>query len=157
MRTETCRRALLGAVAAVSLLAAGCASLTYSSPRALDGVEIKGTDGKPSRLVVADTTCYYLFWSIPLFAGDVRWNDKTNDINGGVTFFNDILDVETLQDTLHKAAAAKNCDLVDYSLLDSDATYAGFSSYAGLIGIFFGSSHLSLSAVMVPKTEGGAK
>ena len=46
MRTETCRRALLGAVAAVSLLAAGCASLTYSSPRALDGVEIKGTDGK---------------------------------------------------------------------------------------------------------------
>ena len=40
---------------------------------------------------------------------------------------------------------------------DSDATYAGLSSYAGIVGIFFGSSHLSLSAVMVPKTEGGAK
>lgn len=157
MRTESCRRALLGAVAALSLLGTGCASLTYSSPRALDDVEVKGADGKPSRLVVADTTCCYIFWSIPLFAGDVRWNDKTKDINGGVTFFNDILDVETLQDTLHKAAAAKNCDLVDYSLLVSDTTYAGFSSYAGLIGMFFGSSHLSLSAVMVPKTEGGAK
>ena len=48
MRTETCRRALLGAVAALSLLATGCASLTYSSPRALDGVEVKdGGDGEP--------------------------------------------------------------------------------------------------------------
>ena len=147
----------MGVVAAVSLLAAGCASITYSSPSALNGVEIKGAEGKKCRLAVAETTCYHIFWSLPLVAGDIRWDDKRKDINGGVTFFNDILDVETLQATLQKAAAAKNCDLVDFSLRDYDNTFAGISSYVGIIGIFFGSSRMSVSAVLVPKDDKEAK
>ena len=85
----------IGAVALAASVAAGCATLTYSSPGALDGVA-------------------------------------------------------ELQAALLKIAESRNCDLADVSYFDGDASYAG-PSYGGAVGTCFGSSHMSVSAILVPR------
>ena len=67
-----------------------------------------------------------------------------------------------------KIAESRNCDVIDMVFDDSDTSYAGVS-YGGIIGLFFGSSQIGLSGVLVPKKpqaeapkesetkEGGAK
>jgi hypothetical protein len=41
-------------------------------------------------------------------------------------------------------------DVIDIVFDDSDTSYAGVS-YEGIIGLFFGSSHIGVSGVLVPK------
>ena len=82
--------AKIGAVALVALMAAGCATVTYSSPGMLDGVALKGVkDAKSCQAVLIDTSGFYMFWTVPLVSGDLRWNDKKKSIEGGTSFFND--------------------------------------------------------------------
>ena len=140
------------AVGLVSLSAAlaGCASVTYSSPRALSGITIKGAAGAPSQLVFIETTGYYVFWTLPLFSGDLRWNADKQSIEGGTSFFQDHVSVEELQSALLKIAELRNCDLADVNYHDTDTSYAG-ASYGGAIGSLFGSSHMSVSAVLIPR------
>jgi hypothetical protein len=58
--------------------------------------------------------------------------------------------IAELQDALLRYADGRGCDVVDVSYFDSDDSYAG-ASYEGLIGIFFGSSTMGVSAVLVPR------
>ena len=71
-------------------------------------------------------------------------------IEGGTSFFSDQVGIEELQAVLLKIAETRNCDLADVNYFDGDTTYAGIS-YGGAIGSCFGSSHMSVSAILVPR------
>ena len=49
-----------------------------------------------------------------------------------------------------KIAAARNCDLADVNFHDADGFYADVS-YSGIVGSLFGSSHMGVSAILVPR------
>lgn len=142
--------AKIGVVALAALLAAGCATVTYSSPGALDGVSVKGVDGKVGEVVLIDTSGFYMFWAIPLVSGDLRWNAEKRSIEGGSSFFKDQVGIAELQSALLKIAESRNCDLADVNYFDGDASYAG-PSYGGAVGTCFGSSHMCVSALLVPR------
>ena len=142
----------IGAAALIALVAAGCATVTYTSPGMLDNVSVKGVEGrKPGQVVLIDTSGFYMFWTVPLVSGDLRWNEQKKSIEGGASFFKDQVGVDELQSALLKIAESRNCDLADVYVRDSDASYAG-PSYGGAVGSCFGSSHMSISAVLVPRS-----
>ena len=142
--------AKIGVVALAASMAAGCATVTYSSPGSLDGISVRGVDGKVGQAVLIDTSGYYMFWTIPLVSGDLRWNDEKKSIEGGTACCSDQVGVEELQTVLLKIAETRNCDLADVNYFDGDSSYAGLS-YGGAVGSCFGSSHMSVSAILVPR------
>ena len=75
---------------------------------------------------------------------------ETQEICGGTSFFQDQVGFNELQDALLKIARARNCDLADVYFCDSDNSYAGVS-YSGAVGTLFGSSHMGVSAILVPR------
>ena len=148
---------LLKRTVAAALLAAcsaGCATIKYSSPDALDGVVIKGAQGAPREQVFIETSGYYMFWMIPLLSGDVRWNDGTHNIEGGFSLFKDFVSLAEVQNALTKLAESRECDLAEVYFYDADTSYAGVS-YVGAIGSIFGSSRMCASAVLIPKENNG--
>ena len=137
----------------LAAMAAGCATENYSSPGRLDGILVKGIEGKQAgQQVVISTSGYYVLWTIPLFS-DLKWNSETKSINGGFSLFSDQVGVTELQTALLKIAESRNCDLADVYYTDSDASFAG-ASETGLIGALFGSSQMSVSALLVPRNQG---
>ena len=140
-----------GVAAFLASVAAGCASVAYTSPGMLDNVSVKGIEGrKAGQTVLIDTTGFYMFWTIPLVSGDLRWNDRSKTIEGGTSFFKDQVGLAELQNALIKLAESRNCDLAEVYYNDSDASYAGVS-YGGAIGSCFGSSQMCVSALLVPR------
>ena len=141
----------IGAAALIALVAAGCASVTYSSPGALKNVSVRGVkNAEGAQFVMIDTSGYYMFWTIPLVSGDLRWNNRSKSIEGGASFFKDQVGLGELQNALVKLAESRNCDLAEVYFYDTDATYAGVS-YSGAIGSCFGSSQMCVSALLVPR------
>lgn len=152
---KTKKPALLAVVAAALValvLGSGCATITTSTEGRLDGVRVKGTDGAPVEHVWLGTSGEYLFWSIPIATGRFRWNEKTRKLETGTAWFKDCVSLADVQDALQKYAEGRNCDIVDVSIFDADTSYAGLS-YEGLLGMFFGSSSMGVSAVLVPRKE----
>ena len=141
----------IGAAAHIASVAAGGASVTYTSPGMLDNVSVKGVEGrKPGQVVLIDTSGFFMFWTIPLVSGDLRWNDQNKSIEGGTSFFKDQVGLAELQNALIKLAESRKCDLAEVYYNDSDASYAGVS-YGGAIGTCFGSSQMCVSALLVPR------
>ena len=135
----------------IATVVAGCASVTYTSPGMLDNVSVKGVEGrKLGQTVLINTSGFYLFWTMPIVSGDLTWNDQKKSIEGGSSFFSDQVGVDELQSILLKIAEARTCDLADVYVHDSDASYAG-ASYGGAVGACFGSSYMSISAILVPR------
>jgi len=138
--------------AALTAMAAGCATANFSSPGKLDGVTVKGIEGRQARQqVVISTSGYYVLWTIPLVSGDLDWNHEKRSIDGGFSFFSDQVGVSELQAALLEIANSRNCDLADVHYADSDSSYAGASDLSGVIGALFGSSQMSVSALLVPR------
>ena len=138
---------LAGVAALVAVTAAGCASVNYSSPGTLRGVSVKGSKGaEAGQVVTIDTSGYYLFWTIPLCSGDLDWNSAKKSINGGTALFQDQVGYTELQNALLKIAETRNCDLAEVYYNNSD------NFYSELVGLFFGSSQMSVSAVLVPRS-----
>ena len=141
----------IGATALIASMAVGCASITYSSPGALKGVSVRGVkNAEGAQFVMIDTSGYYMFWTIPLVSGNLRWNDQKRSIEGGTSLFRDQVGLGELQNALIKLAESRNCDLAEVYYNDTDATYAGVS-YSGAIGSCFGSSQMCVSALLVPR------
>ena len=140
----------IGAAALVAS-AAGCATVSYSSPGMLKGVTVRGEKGaEDGQVVVIDTTGFYMFWTVPIVTGDLRWNPEKRSIEGGTSLFKDQVGLNEIQSALLKIADSRNCDLAEVYYNDSDSSYAGVS-YGGAIGSCFGSSHMSVSALLVPR------
>ena len=141
----------IGAAALIASMAAGCASVTYSSRGALKGVSVKGVKNvEGAQFVMIDTSGYYMFWTIPLVSGDLRWNPEKRSIEGGTSLFKDQVGLSEIQSALIQLAESRNCDLAEVYFNDTDATYAGVS-YSGAIGSCFGSSQMCVSALLVPR------
>ena len=153
-RTDKVKALKIGVLAAaLAAMASGCATVSYSSPGSLNGISVKGIKGKQAdQMVVISTTGYYLLWTIPLASGDLEWNPGKRTINGGTTLFSDMVGIDELQTALLKTAETHNCDLADVHYVDSDSSYAG-ASETGLIGMLFGSSQMSVSALLVPRNK----
>ena len=151
MKRIKTRTALAGLAALLAAMTSGCASVNYSSPGMLKNVTVNGAKGAEHGQSVAITTSgYYFLWTIPLVSGDLRWDSATGEIKGGTSLFRDQVGYSELQDALHKIAERRNCDLAEVYFDNSDCSYADVS-YAGLIGAFFGSSHMNVSAILVPR------
>ncbi len=156
MKHRTMALAVAGFAALFAAMVAGCASVEYSSPGKLKNVSVKGAPGAEAGKHVAITTSgYYMLWCIPLVSGDLRWDDEKREIKGGFSFFTDQVGFQELQTALQKIAEVRNCDLADVNFHDSDGFYADVS-YAGIVGSLFGSSHMGVSAILVPR-ENSAK
>ncbi len=138
--------------AAFAALAAfsGCATISTSQAGRLEGIGVKGADGAPHEHVCLSTTGEYMLWTIPFGSGRFRWNEETKTLETETAWFSDCVGVAELQDALLKYADSRNCDVLDVSYFDGDVSYAG-ASYEGLLGIFFGSSSMGVSAVLVPR------
>ena len=134
-----------------SVMVTGCATVEYSSPGKLENVTVKGAPGAEAGRHVAITTVgYNMFWSVPLVSGDLRWNSEKREINGGFALFTDQVGFQELQTALQNIAETRNCDLVDVSFHDTDGFYADVS-WGGLVGMFFGSSQMGVSAILIPR------
>lgn len=141
----------MGAAVLIASVAAGCASVTYSSPGTLKGVSVRGVkNAEGAQVVMIDTSGFYMFWTIPLVSGDLRWNPEKRSIEGGTSFFKDQVGLAELQGALTQLAESRNCDLAEVYFNDADASYADVS-YSGAIGTCFGSSQMSVSALLVPR------
>ena len=150
MKDRTTRLVAAGVAALFAAFAAGCASVDYSSPGSLANISVKGAPGADAGQHVTITTSgYNLFWCIPLVSGDLRWDDEKGDIKGGFSLFTDQVGFQELQTALQNIAEVRNCDLADVSFYDSDGFYAD-ASWGGLVGMCFGSSPMSVSAILVP-------
>lgn len=151
MKHRTMALAVAGFAALFAAMVTGCASVEYSSPGMLKNVSVKGAPGAEAGQHVAITTSgYYMLWCIPLVSGDLRWDDEKREIKGGFSFFTDQVGFQELQTALQKIAEVRNCDLADVNFHDSDGFYADVS-YAGIVGSLFGSSHMGVSAILVPR------
>ena len=151
------RPVVAGAAMMLAAMFAGCATVKYSAPGKLADIVVKGVEGAEyGQVVTIDTYGYYMFWTIPLVSGNLDWNYEKNDVEGGFSLFSDQVGFNELQDTLLKIANARDCDLADVSFGDSDVSFAD-ASYAGAIGTCFGSSQMSVSAVLVPRKNANAK
>ena len=151
MNNKAITHAVAGAAALLATMVTGCATVEYSSPGMLKNVTVKGAPGAEAGQHVAITTCgYNMFWFIPLASGDLRWDTTKGDIRGGFSLFSDQVGFNELQTALQKIAETRNCDLADIGFHDSDGFYADVS-WGGLIGMFFGSSQMGVSAILVPR------
>lgn len=158
----------VGIMAMLLASAAGCATVYRTTPGSLTSMGYKDANATPLEHVYITTTGYYCLWTVPLASGDLRWNAKKQSINGGTCLFSDMVGVDELQNALLKIAESRNCDVIDVMFDDSDTSFADVS-YGGAIGAFFGSSHMGVSGVLVPRKaqlgtqegsktqEGGAK
>ena len=151
MKHKTMTLAVAGVAALFAVMVTGCASVEYSSPGKLKNVSVKGAPGaEAGRHVAITTSGYNMLWCIPLVSGDLRWDDEKREIKGGFSLFSDQVGFQELQTALQKIAETRNCNLADVSFHDSDGFYADVS-WGGLIGMFFGSSQMGVSAVLVPR------
>ena len=151
MNNKAITHAVAGAAALLATMVTGCATVEYSSPEMLKNVTVKGAPGAEAGQHVAITTSgYYMFWCIPLVSGDLRWDDEKHEIKGGFSLFSDQVGYQELQTALQNIADTRNCDLAEVNFHDSDGFYADVS-YAGIVGAFFGSSQMGVSAVLVPR------
>ncbi len=139
-------------IVAFAVLITGCATITSVPYDTLDGIKLDGTDRKPSEVVFIESTGFYILWQVPLFSGDIRWNSEKKSIEGGVSFFKDHVSISNLQNAITNYADSRNCDLVDVIYDNMSASYAE-ASETGLIGAFFGSATINVSAVLVPRTN----
>ena len=141
----------IGVAALAASVSAGCATVTCTSPGMLDNISVRGVNGgKVSQAAPIDTNGYNLFWTVPLASGDLRWNDEMKTIEGGTSLFSDQVGFTELQTALLKLAETRNCDLAEISFFDSDQSYGSIST-CYFLGACLGSSHMSVSAVFVPR------
>ena len=141
--------AAAGMAAAMAVLAPGCASIECSSQNALAGVAVKGVAGQAREHVVIDTTGYYLFGTLPLVTGDVRWDARLRSIKGGTSLFRDHVGEAKLQNALVNLAKSRNCDLADVSYYAEGETFADLNNV--FIGALLYKSNMGVSATLVPR------
>ena len=146
----------IAALLAVAL-AAGCAHVDISSPNSLSGLKVIGSPTQPDRQVVVRNSGIHVLWSFPLVSGDMRWDDKTQDIKGGLAFFDDYCNTAVCMDVLEGIAKRENCDLV--GVYFTDMTKSGFdvTSFSGLFAWVGGLYEVQACGILRPRGTAPAK
>ena len=104
---------LVGIMAMLLVGLTGCATVYRTTPGSLTSIDYKGANDTPLEQVYITTTGYHFLWTVPLFSGDLRWNEEKQSINGGTCLFSDQVGADELQNALLKIAERRNCDVID--------------------------------------------
>ena len=147
----------LAALLPVALLAAGCAHVDISSPKSLSGLDVLGSPTQADRQVVVRNSGIHVLWSFPLVCGDMRWDDETQDIKGGLSFFDDHCNTADCMTALEGIAKRENCDLV--GVYFTDMTKSGFdvTSFSGLFAWVGGLYEVQACGILRPRGTAPAK
>jgi len=140
-----------------AMLVAGCAHVDMSSKGSLAGLDVVGSPTQADRQVVVRNSGVHLFWTIPLGTGDMRWNEETEDINGGLVLFDDYCNTDDCLKILQHVAQRENCDLV--GVYFTDMTKSGFdiTSFSGLFGWLAGLYEVQACGILRPRASVPAK
>jgi hypothetical protein len=138
-------------------LAAGCAHVDISSPKSLSGLDVLGSPTQADRQVVVRNSGIHVLWSFPLVSGDMRWDEETKDIKGGLAFFDDYCNTAVCMDVLEGIARRENCDLV--GVYFTDMTKSGFdvTSFSGLFAWVGGLYEVQACGILRPRGTASAK
>ena len=138
-------------------LAVGCAHVDISSPKSLSGLDVLGSPTQADRQVVVRNSGVHVLWSFPLASGDMRWDDETQDVKGGISFFHDYCNTAVCMDVLEGIAKRENCDLV--GVYFTDMTKSGFdvTSLSGLFAWVGGLYEVQACAILRPRGAAPAK
>ena len=138
-------------------LAAGCAHVDISSPKSLSGIDLLGSPTQADRQVVVRNSGIHVLWCFPLGSGDMRWNDETQDIKGGIDLFADHCNTAECMDVLEAIARRENCDLV--GVYFTDMTKSGFdvTSFSGLFAWVGGLYEVQACGILRPRGAAVAK
>ena len=139
------------------VLAAGCAHVDISSPKSLSGIDLLGSPTQADRQVVVRNSGIHVLWCFPLGSGDMRWNDETQDIKGGIDLFADHCNTAECMDVLEAIARRENCDLV--GVYFTDMTKSGFdvTSFSGLFAWVGGLYEVQACGILRPRGAAPAK
>ena len=138
-------------------LAAGCAHVDISSPNSLSGLKVIGSPTQPDRQVVVRNCGVHLLWWFSVASGDMRWDDETKDIKGGVSFFEDHCNTKDCMYTLQRIAERENCDLV--GVYFTDMTKSGFdvTTLSGLFAWVGGLYEVQACGILRPRAAAPAR
>ncbi len=120
-----------------ALALAGCATVEMSSAGAM-----KGGD----RLLVIQNDGYELLGILPLWSGNLTWNEKLQCVDREVAFFRNHSDTQHLYEMAKRIAEHENCDLVDVTFVDNYLGLNPQSFYGALVN-----SDTAISAVLRPR------
>jgi len=128
---------------ALALVCAGCATVEMSTVGNMAGRD---------RLLVIQNDGYELLWILPLWSGNLEWNNARNDVDVSPVPFKNHADVNRLYSMARKIAERENCDLVDLKFIDSSRILDLTNFYGALKA-----DDVAISAVLRPKVEEPAK
>lgn len=129
----------------------GCATVKLSSPGSLAGVDVKGAQGKADKMLFLSNEGYYFFQTFPVVCGDITWNTKEKEIEGGSAFFSNQLDGDLLMKAFYNYAERENCDVVDVVIHDRSECKVGLFGLMDWFCTIFGYNSVALSGVLRPR------
>ena len=150
---KICKLAALLATA----LAVGCAHVDISAPKSLSGLDVLGSPNQADRQVVVRNSGIHVLWSFPLASGDMRWDDATQDVKGGLAFFSDYCNTANCMDVLQAVAKRENCDLVDVYFTDMTKSSFDVTSIPGLFAWVGGLYEVQACGILRPRADAPAK
>ena len=133
------------------VLAAGCAHVDISAPKSLSGLDVLGSPNQADRQVVVRNSGIHVLWSFPLASGDMRWDDETQDVKGGLAFFHDYCNTAVCMDVLEGIAKRENCDLVDVYFTDMTKSSFDVTSIPGLFAWVGGLYEVQACGILRPR------
>lgn len=139
-------------LAALASVLAGCASVEITQKGSLSDVDLLGATTPADRHILITNGGMHLFWIFTVATGDLSWDEKKNDIAGGIAWFDDQAGCDHCYAALQNIARRENCDLVDVVFNNASTSDLDCSSAEGLLAGFIGMSDVQCSAVLRPKT-----
>ena len=138
-------------------LAVGCAHVDMSSPKSLLGLDVLGSPTPADRQVVVRNSGLHVLWSFPLVSGDMRWDEKTQDIKGGLSFFHDHCNTKVCMEVLEGIANRENCDLVGVYFTDMTKSSFDVTSIPGLFAWVGGLYEVQACGILRPRAAATEK
>lgn len=89
---------------------AGCATVEMTKDGALPNGD---------RLLVIQNDGYELLRCVPLWSGELTWNEKERQVSKNPAFFSNQSDTQHLYEMAKKIAEREGCDLVDVTFIDN--------------------------------------
>jgi len=139
--------ALLAALAAL----AGCASIERTSPGMMDGLDVVGGNSPAEATVCVRAYGMGLLYICTAICGDVAYNAKKHDVEGGCLFFRDKCNCADCYRTLQAVANDANKRLTNVNMYNNSLPNQGITGYADFLGWFLETEDVGCSGVLRAK------
>ena len=143
-------KTLFPAVAiAAAVLVGGCSTVKMSERGSLNGIDVRGANGKTERTLCVGNEGCFLFNTIPLISGDMDWKAEKKGIDTwALSVFKNETTVQRLTDAFYRYAESENCDVVDVVVDDRTQYPIGIMDFEKYI---FMSHELYVTGVLKPR------